>query len=261
MAAGLSGNDGVKVRHFNTGRNEGKALPEPKKILVIGELDNYFMPTTNFIVTMGDSVTAGVRDGVTASQTYSVLLENKLHEAGWQGRITARGVGGEDTNGALLRLPQVIDLRPQVVTLMYGINDSCIPVGDTEPPVDLAKYRVNLESLVETLREAGIEPVLITSNPMANFGITKTLYGDREPYRTKGINFLLNDYAATVREVGRELKVPVVDVYTAFAARAEAGENREDYLTDGMHPNPAGHQIIGAQLARHFQSAHATPIK
>jgi len=66
------------------------------------------------------------------------------------------------------------------------------------------------------------------------------LYG-KPPYvpgDEAGLNVLLEEYVKTLREVAREKKVPLVDVYAAFADGAGG------LLQDGMHPNDKGHALI-----------------
>lgn len=203
---------------------------------------------------MGDSVTAGIREGVTAPQTYSALLQAALAEAGSATTVLAQGIGGEDTNAALLRLPQIISQSPQMVTLMYGINDSCVPPGETECPVPLDRYRENLSELVARIQSASISPLLMTPNPMAASGLTKELYAGREPYLTQGINCDLARYTEAVRELGAALQVPVLDVYAAFEKRASTDVDMAKLLTDGMHPNPAGHSIIASLLSGYLRT-------
>src|SRR5690606_29262444 len=78
------------------------------------------------IVTLGDSITKGVRPGVAAEQTFSSLLEQELQQSQPDLRVINVGIGGERTDQALGRLDQIIALSPRMVTIMYGANDSYI---------------------------------------------------------------------------------------------------------------------------------------
>lgn len=203
------------------------------------------------IVTFGDSVTVGERDGVAPEETYSYLLEIALRENGRQVQVIRSGVRGENTAMALQRLPEVLDLRPDYLTIMYGLNDAAVDAGKNAPRVSLAEYSRNLEAIVFEARAVGVVPILMTPNPICSFGVTEQLYGSREPYLSNGINFLVALYANAVREIGHKTGTPVLDVYGSFHDRAE-DEKFAPFLTDGMHPNPAGHRMIAQIIARHF---------
>jgi lysophospholipase L1-like esterase len=206
------------------------------------------------IITFGDSVTVGERDGVAPQETYSALLEESLSAKGLEVEVISRGRGGENTGAALQRLPEVLGLKPDYLIVMYGLNDAAVDEGKDAPRVSLEEYSDNLKTIVRKARAAGAVPVLMTPNPMCSFGVLEKLYGSREPYLSNGINSLLKHYAATVRQIGNEEQVPVLDIYSEFFQRAE-DENLAPFLTDGMHPNPAGQKIIAQQLIRYFNES------
>ena len=93
--------------------------------------DDRPLSRTTHIVTLGDSITKGERSGVTAEQTFASLIESSLLVAGRPVRVTNVGIGGERTDQALARLGKVLALKPDVVTIMYGTNDSFVDQGQT----------------------------------------------------------------------------------------------------------------------------------
>ena len=110
------------------------------------------------ILNLGDSITKGVRGGVTAGQTFSAILEKRLSVP-----ILNVGIGGERTDQALQRLEKaVIGQRPRIVPIMYGTNDSYIDTGKKGSRITKIAYEENLRSLIEKLLLEGIEPVLMT---------------------------------------------------------------------------------------------------
>src|SRR6185437_765682 len=79
------------------------------------------------IVTLGDSITKGVRGGVKADETFSARLQAMLREKGVAVEVINAGIGGERTDQALRRLEKdVIARKPNLVTIMYGTNDSYV---------------------------------------------------------------------------------------------------------------------------------------
>jgi lysophospholipase L1-like esterase len=200
------------------------------------------------ILTFGDSITRGVRDGVRASQTYTYYLGKILKKHGFQVRMIREGISGEDTRGALLRIQyDVIEKKPDYVTIMYGTNDAYIDVqdekNDTTPRVPSKQYEKNLRIMIQKLKHNNIKPVLMTPIPLGNFWAA-----DVGIYRGKDRNFLLKKYVETVRRVAVEENVPLVDLFHKWLERKEKGQDTEVWLTDGIHPNPKGNRFIAAAI-------------
>lgn len=203
------------------------------------------------IVAFGDSTTAP-RGGV---RVFAAVLEERLVREGDHARVINAGIGGNNTRQARERLTRdVIEHHPLVVTLSFGINDSAVDVfdGATQPRVPLPEYEKNLAHMVQQLQDAGILPILMTPNPVAWTDELKKLYAS-PPYRpddADGWNVLLKDYAEAVRRIAAAREVPLVDTDRLFRAyAAEPGHDLHDLMTDGMHPNDAGHAIIAVHLA------------
>src|SRR5436305_673287 len=104
------------------------------------------------IVALGDSITRGVRPGVQASEMFSAIVQAKLRQQGIEGEVVNAGIGGERTDQALVRLEKdVISLKPRIVTIMYGTNDSYVDRGQQASRISVEAYRGNLRSLVAKL--------------------------------------------------------------------------------------------------------------
>ena len=104
------------------------------------------------IVTLGDSITKGVRSGVKPEETFAARLEAELKAEGIATEVVNVGIGGERTDQALKRLDDVISRRPRVVTVMYGTNDSYVDKGAAQSRLALDVYRANLKRIVDSLR-------------------------------------------------------------------------------------------------------------
>src|SRR3954470_14742088 len=82
------------------------------------------------VVALGDSITRGVRPGVAADQTFAALLQADLRKQKADADVINVGVGGERTDQALKRLEKaVLALKPAVVLVTYGTNDSYVDQG------------------------------------------------------------------------------------------------------------------------------------
>ena len=213
------------------------------------------------IVAFGDSVTKGVRSGVTEAETFEARLEAALKPIYPRVRVLNAGIGGNTVRHAWTRImSDVVLRRPAFCTIMFGINDSYIDKGRPGPRISISEYEQRLRSFVRFLRHHAIEPILMTSNPMTS----RVKASNREPYaaEAKGMNFLLEQYCDRMRAVAKDEDVPLIDVYRAFWEAAGQREEKLDrLLTDGMHPNPAGHQLIADRLADSFKRAMAARAK
>ena len=88
------------------------------------------------------------RNGVTAEQTFSSLLQSQLRQSNNSSRVVNLGIGGERTDQALNRMDQVFQWNPDLVTIMYGTNDSYIDSGKTTSRIGVDQYRENLINIV-----------------------------------------------------------------------------------------------------------------
>ncbi len=189
------------------------------------------------IVTLGDSITKGSRPGVRQDQTFAARLERTLLDRGHPVRVTNVGIGGERTDQALARLERdVIARKPRIVTIMYGTNDSYVDQGKSDSRITAEQYRDNLQTIIAKLKDAGIQPVLMTE---PRWGKTATPNGAGEHP-----NLRLEKYLDECRTVAKELKVPLVDHYTHWSTAENEGQVLGAWTTDQCHPNAAGHRIL-----------------
>lgn len=205
------------------------------------------------IVTLGDSITRGVRSGVTAEQTFAKLLENELTAAGLPARVVNVGIGGERTDQARKRLHQVLELRPDIVTIMYGTNDSFVDLGQTTSRITVDQYRENLIRLSSELLQRGIQPVLMTAPRWADDCMPNGL-GENP-------NLKLEPYLEACRDTARLWRLPLVDHYAHWTEARRQGTNLREWTTDGCHPNPPGHQVLTETMLPLIKDAIGTRLK
>lgn len=217
------------------------------------------------IVALGDSITKGVRSGVSAEQTFASLIEQRLVEARQPARVVNVGIGGERTDQALRRLDAVLQHKPDFVTIMYGTNDSYVDQGKTASRITVDEYRANLRTIVVELLRRGIQPVLMTE-PRWSDKAGKNGLGENP-------NIRLEPYIEACRATAREWRVPLVDHFAEWSTAKDGGTDLHAWTTDGCHPNPAGHerladamlpvltQTIGPSLVTRRKLLSGGPVK
>ncbi len=216
------------------------------------------------IVTLGDSITKGVRSGVTNEQTFAALVEKGLLQADIAARVINVGIGGERTDQALKRLDQIItlptetnpiaaDRQPDIVTVMYGTNDSYVDKGQTTTRITVDEYCNNLQQIVVELLRRGILPVLMTE-PRWSQDAAVNGVGENP-------NVRLEPFVVACRETAAKWRVPLIDHFAAWTDAGSAGTNLHEWTTDGCHPNPVGHQKITELMLPTLQQVIGPELK
>lgn len=194
------------------------------------------------IITIGDSITRGVRPDVTADQTFAALVKKALIEQGIPTELTNAGIGG-DTVDALKRLQAgVLAQKPHLVTLMYGTNDSYVPKSQTKSRNTLTDYETSLRKMIAALKAAGIQPILMTSPPWAE-GAPPDGLGQHP-------NLQLIPYIERCRAVAQELQIPLVDHHAHWMQAAEQGQKLKAWTSDFCHPNARGHEEMAGLIMK-----------
>ena len=195
------------------------------------------------ILTLGDSITKGVRPGVKADETFSALVERSLQQQGIRAGVINAGVGGETTAGAEKRLAKdVLAKSPHLVAIMYGTNDCHVDKGKTESRVSIDDYRTNLANLVDRLQKAGIQVVLMTEPAYAENGPKNGIGEDS--------NLRLGQYMKVCRALAREKDLPLVDHFAHWLAQRDKGIKLQPWTTDGYHPSPRGHDDMAHRIVQ-----------
>ncbi len=193
------------------------------------------------IVVLGDSITKGVRSGVTAEETFAAVLQRRLLEQGLDYDVINRGIGGERTDQALQRLARdVLSLEPQLVTVMYGTNDSYVDQGRQESRISADEFDAGLRKIVAELQRCGIQPVLMTEPA---WGSAARVNGAGEHPNER-----LSLYMTRTRSVAAELSLPLVDHSAIWSTAAAEGTDIGAWTTDQCHPNPAGHARLAEAM-------------
>lgn len=197
-------------------------------------------PQTKVIV-LGDSITKGVRSGVTAEETFGALLQRDLRAAGRSVEVVNQGIGGERTDQALQRLQaDILARQPQVVVVMYGTNDSYVDQGRSDSRISAQQFEENLQVLVERLQKQRIKVVLMTE---PRWGRTAQANGAGEHP-----NLRLEQYMQRTRKVASSAGIPLVDHFQYWTEAERQGTDIGGWTTDQCHPNPAGHRQLAERL-------------
>ena len=168
---------------------------------------------TGVIVAMGDSLTEGL--GVNMEDAYPAQLERKLQADGYHYTVINAGVSGETTSGALARVDWVLTLKPKLVILATGGNDSL-------RAIDPALTKENIRQLVQTFQDAGVPVVLAGMQTVQNLG---------------------DDYTTTFRAIYPAVTEEYNLILIPFFLEGVAGDPKLNQA-DFIHPTAEGYKIV-----------------
>ena len=132
----------------------------------------------------------------------------------------------------------VLAARPDVVSILIGINDTGYRFSFGHDEVPPEAFRAGYRALLEPLADVQlvlIEPFLLP--------VKEEQWGWRADLDAK---------IQVVRELAREFGARLVAADGMFAELA-AGNNPEHWLFDGVHPTPAGHQALAEAWLRQVE--------
>lgn len=216
----------------------------------------------------GDSIGRGVVFDEQRGR-YTILRENCVKRLSSQAPVPFdnRAVMGNTTEDCLNAMDGSYLREGWAAVIEFGGNDcdmpwagvSADPTARHEAKVPPDRFRAGLARLVERARCAGMRPVLVVPPPLdaeryfsyvtrvLNAGAILTFLHDvQEIFRWQA------GYAEIVREAAYALGVYLLDIRSAFSAKAAIG----DYLCpDGIHPNARGHELMYQAALPHLQKA------
>ena len=141
-----------------------------------------------------------------------------------------RGIGGQTTPQMLVRFREdVVNLHPQVVIVLAGIND----IAQNTGPSKIENVAGNIISMAEIAKANGIKVILCTVLPASGFPWHPGI--DPVPSIIK-LNRMLKEYAD-------ENKLGFVDYYSAVVDDKQ-GFKKELAIDGVVHPNLAGYKIM-----------------
>jgi acyl-CoA thioesterase I len=206
------------------------ALPHVAKSLADGQ--------SLYIVAFGSSSTEGVGASSKAA-TYPVRLQAELAASlppELKVTVENRGIGGEDVDDMMRRLPAITAEKPDLVIWQTGTND---PLRNVELDHFIAETRAGIAAF----RAAGIDVMLMGPQLCAAM-----------QDKTGALRF-----RDAVRQIGEEMHVPVIHRYSMmehWLAHKTLTENQM-LSPDGLHMADGGYHLLAMAVARQILGSHA----
>jgi acyl-CoA thioesterase I len=192
------------------------------------------------IVAFGSSSTEGSGASSLAA-TYPSRLQAELRAAlpvGVSVRVLNRGVGGEDADDMMRRLPAIIADHPSLVIWQTGSND---PLKG----VPLERFIGETRRGIQAMKSAGIDVMLMT------------------PQDCRVLQAMPNSilYRDALRSLGAELGVPVIRRFDLMREWLAAKKLTETQLMshDDLHMTDGGYALLARAVSEQILAASGRP--
>ena len=145
--------------------------------------------------------------------------------------VIVTGIGGEASeSGASRFVSDVLNHKPDLITIDYGLNDRGI---------GLERAKVAWESMIAAALSSKIPLILLTPT----LDQSSKLNDPQDP---------LNQHAKQIEELAHKYHLALVDSLELSKAEISKGTPIQDLMSQGNHPNRKGHDIVAAGLLSWF---------
>ncbi len=151
-----------------------------------------------------------------------------------------RGISGNKVNDLATRWQaDTLDLKPDVLSILVGVNDASSVVFQWEPVINIEKYEEGYKALLDQTLAKNPKVIFVLCEPfILPVGKVKDNW---EPYHADIINRQL-----VVRKLASQYNAVFVgfqEVFEKACKRAPA----DYWIWDGVHPTVAGHELMARE--------------
>ena len=216
---------------------------KPLRIEIVGRgeqslFDNIRLEATALpvVVMLGDSTTDRGMPTAVKKQLHP-LIEPLLERPG----VINAGKGGDNATSALERLEKdVLAHKPDIVTVSFGLNDT----GGRKPK----EYGESLKTIVDTLKAADIQVVLMTSTPFNN----ERHFWGKDFKELGGLDeYMDREFCGRMRDLAKSEGVTLLDLHAIFAEEIKKDASLINKLvsSDGVHLTAEGYDLVAKHVA------------
>ena len=196
-------------------------------------------------------------DSITEQRLYTAFIEQYVLTHYPDRRVTFinTGWGGDKVSGndckpcagvgGLARIKRdVIDHRPTVVTLLFGMNDG--QYRDFDPAIAKV-YEDGLTAIIRELKSKTAARVYVMT-PSVYDGTRHTPWSKTDRY-----NDVLDRYSEAVKTIAKREGLDVIDLHTVTTEalmRIKKDDSDYTFAPDGVHPQEDGQLLMAAEMLR-----------
>ena len=199
----------------------------------------------NKVIFFGDSITqAAVKPNGYIVKMDSLIRKEGLAESY---ELAGAGIGGNKVYDLYLRMDtDVLAKKPDIVFIYVGINDVWHK-SSSGTGTDAAKFERFYRAIIKRLQDQQIRVVVCTP----------TVIGERNDFSNEQDGDL-NQYSTIIRNMAKELNLPVCDLRKAFVdyLKANNPSNAEKGIltSDRVHLTDAGNMLVANEMWKVLKS-------
>jgi lysophospholipase L1-like esterase len=197
------------------------------------------------ILFFGDSITqAGVSPNGYIVKMDSIIKQSHLSDSI---ELVGAGIGGNKVYDLYLRMEDdVMKQHPDVVMIYVGINDVWHKAG-AGTGTDADKFEKFYRAIIKKLQEKNIKVIVCTPS----------VIGERNDNSNQQDGDL-NNYSNIIRNIAKDMSLPVCDLRKAFAAYLKINNpsNLEKGIltSDRVHLTPKGNLFVAGEMWKVLQN-------
>lgn len=201
------------------------------------------------ILFQGDSITDTGRDrddDKNLGRGYPYLVQTKMsYECPEDFSFINRGISGNRIVDLYARIKKdIINVKPDYMSILIGVNDCWHELGREANGISAEKFEVLYTMLLDEIREALPELKLFLMTPYVTPGVCTDPYWE---YFTTEVP----KRAAVVKKLAEKYNLVLVDLQAEFDKAMEKAP-ATCWTQDGVHPTPAGHELIATAWRKAF---------
>ncbi|BAU55761.1 SGNH/GDSL hydrolase family protein [Mucilaginibacter gotjawali] len=211
------------------------------------------------VLFQGDSITDGGRSfnqdwNHVLGQGYAYLVSSMLwyQYIGHNMMFYNRGISGNTVLDLQARWQQdTIDIKPDILSIMVGVND-VYGVIHNKNPRTAEQFRADLQALLKQTKQALPETKIVICEP---FILPLGQVADA-PERWQ------NEIAprqAIVKELAAQFDTAFIPLQRLFLSACNKAP-ADYWIWDGIHPMPAGHQLIADEWIKTVKKEFKFPV-
>ncbi len=202
------------------------------------------------ILFQGDSITDAGRDRENESSLgtgYSFLASASLgYECPGEYKCINKGISGNRITDVYARIKSdILNLKPDVMSLLIGVNDVWHEL-DWKNGVSEDKFYTIYSMLIKEIKAELPNIKIMILEPFAVEGVATESRIDL--FRGEVVK-----RAEVARKIAEEFDLVFIPLQDKFDAACESAPDQL-WTTDGVHPAPAGHELIKREWLNAFAS-------
>lgn len=202
------------------------------------------------ILMTGDSITDSGRNREALydlGNGYPILIGSGLgYDYPGEYEFINKGISGNRSVDILARIKQdCINLKPDYISILMGINDVWHEIN-YQNGVETKKFEKIYDMIVEEILEALPSVKVFLLQPFVTHG---TATDDNYELFCQGAK----EKAEATARIAAKYNLPVIDLQAEFD-HAQEKAPATVWTGDGVHPTPAGHQVIARAWRRTFET-------